>query len=115
MITKNSYLRFLQLVDLIDGLKPRSQLEKIEEHLLNHIALSAAQGRDLLVKDLICLQKIGSLATLHNRIKSLVTSGYIRLVTDDVDIRKKHVVITAKTNKYFEKLSLVIDKKKLIF
>jgi hypothetical protein len=25
------------------------------------------------------------------------------------------VVITAKTNKYFEKLSLVIDKKKLIF
>jgi len=29
-------------------------------------------------------------------------------VTDDVDIRKKHVVITAKTNKYFEKLSLVI-------
>jgi hypothetical protein len=36
-------------------------------------------------------------------------------VTDDVDIRKKHVVITAKTNKYFEKLSLVIDKKKLVF
>jgi DNA-binding MarR family transcriptional regulator len=115
MITKSSYLRFLQLVELVDGLRPRSQLDKFEEHLLNHIALSAAQGRDLLVKDLICLQKIGSLATLHNRIKSLVASGYIRLVTDDVDIRKKHVVITAKTNKYFEKLSLVIDKKKLVF
>jgi DNA-binding MarR family transcriptional regulator len=40
--------------------------------------------------------------------------GYIRLITDDDDNRKKHVVLTAKAHKYYENLSRLIDKKSLI-
>ena len=109
-----SYFRFLQLVNLIENIKPQIVLDKIEILLLDHIALALSQNNDLFVKDLICLSEIGSLATLHNRIKNLVVRGYIRLVADDQDNRKKHVVLTAKARKYYENLSRLIDQKGLI-
>ena len=110
-MTNKSYFRFLQLVNLIEDIKPRIALDKIEILLLDHIALALSQNTDLLVKDLICLSEIGSLATIHNRLKSLVVRGYIRLINDSEDNRKKHVVLTAKARKYYENLSRLIDKK----
>ena len=96
---------------MIEEIKPRIALDKIEILLLDHIALALSQNNDLLVKDLICLSVIGSLATIHNRLKSLVVRGYIRLINDGDDNRKKHVVLTAKARKYYENLSRLIDKK----
>jgi DNA-binding MarR family transcriptional regulator len=113
-MTNKSYFRFLQLVNLIEDIKPRITLDKIEILLLDHIALALSQNTDLLVKDLICLSEIGSLATIHNRLKSLVVLGFIRLINDGDDNRKKHVVLTAKARKYYENLSRLIDKKKVI-
>ena len=113
-MTIKSYFRFLQLVNLIENIKPQISLDKIEILLLDHIALALSQNNDLLVKDLICLSEIGSLATIHNRIKNLVVRGYIRLIADDQDNRKKHVVLTAKARKYYENLSRLIDQKGLI-
>jgi DNA-binding MarR family transcriptional regulator len=109
-----SYFRFLQLISLIEDIKPRIALDKIEILFLDHIALAISQNVDLLVKDLISLSTIGSLATLHNRLKSLEVRGYIRLITDDDDKRKKHVVLTTKARKYYENLSRLIDQKGLI-
>jgi len=109
-----SYFRFLELVNLIADIKPSIALDKFEILLLDHIALALSQNTDLFVKDLICLSEIGSLATLHNRLKNLVVQGYIRLIADDQDSRKKHVVLTAKARKYYENLSRLIDQKELI-
>jgi len=109
-----SYFRFLELFNLIADIKQRINLDKIEILLLDHIALALSQNTDLFVKDLITLSTIGSLATLHSRLKSLVVRGYIRLITDDDDNRKKHVVLTVKAQKYYENLSRLIDQKGLI-
>ena len=109
-----SYFQYLELFNLIADIKPRIALDKIEILLLDHIALALSQNNDLLVKDLICLSEIGSLATIHNRIKNLVVRGYIRLIADDQDNRKKHVVLRAKARKYYENLSRLIDQKGLI-
>ena len=109
-----SYFRFLELFNLIADIKPRINLDKVEILLLDHIALALSQNTDLFVKDLITLSTIGSLATLHSRLKSLVVRGYIRLITDDDDNRKKHVVLTVKAQKYYVNLSRLIDQKGLI-
>ena len=109
-----TYFRFLELVNLITDIKPRIALDKVEILLLDHIALALSQSTDLFVKDLITLSTTGSLATLHNRLKNLVVRGYIRLIADDQDSRKKHVVLTAKARKYYENLSRLIDQKGLI-
>ena len=116
MATKfnQSYFRYLELFNLIADIKPRINLDKVEILLLDHIALALSQNTDLFVKDLITLSTIGSLATLHSRLKSLVVRGYIRLITDDDDNRKKHVVLTVKAQKYYENLSRLIDQKGLI-
>ena len=95
-----SYFQYLELFNLIADIKPRIALDKIEILLLDHIALALNQNTDLFVKDLITLSTIGSLATLHSRLKNLVVRGYIRLIADDQDSRKKHVVLTTKTRKY---------------
>jgi len=112
MATKfnQSYFRYLELFNLIADIKPRINLDKVEILLLDHIALALSQSTDLFVKDLITLSTIGSLATLHSRLKSLVVRGYIRLITDDDDNRKKHVVLTVKAQKYYENLSRLIDQ-----
>jgi DNA-binding MarR family transcriptional regulator len=109
-----SYFRFLELFNLIADIKPRINLDKVEILLLDHIALALSQNTDLFVKDLITLSTIGSLATLHSRLKNLVMRGYIRLIADGDDNRKKHVVLTAKAHKYYENLSRLIDQKGLI-
>ena len=113
-MTIKTYFRYLELCNLIADIKPPINLDKVEILLLDHIALALSQNTDLFVKDLITLSTIGSLATLHNRIKNLVVRGYIRLIPDDQDNRKKHVVLTAKANKYYENLSRLIDKKSVI-
>ena len=109
-----SYFRYLELCNLIADIKPPINLDKVEILLLDHIALALSQNADLLVKDLICLSEIGSLATLHSRLKNLVVRGYIYLIVDDQDSRKKHVVLTAKARKYYENLSRLIDQKESI-
>ena len=113
-MTIKTYFRFLELVNLIADIKPSIALDKVEILLLDHIALALSQNADLFVKDLITLNTIGSLATLHNRLKNLVALGFIRLIVDDQDSRKKHVVLTAKARKYYENLSRLIDQKELI-
>ena len=113
-MTIKTYFRFLELVNLIADIKPSIALDKFEILLLDHIALALSQNADLFVKDLITLNTIGSLATLHSRLKNLVVRGYICLIVDDQDSRKKHVVLTAKARKYYENLSRLIDQKELI-
>ena len=104
-----SYIRFLNMTNAIDFIKPVDHLDSIEESLLNYIALSQLQDQGFLVMDLIALEHLGSRATLHKRIKSLVVKGYIQLITDAQDERKKNVELTSKAYRYFEKLSKLID------
>ena len=109
--TKNlSYIRFLKMIDTFDNIKSADQLDSIEESLLDHIALTMFKDQEMLVMDLIGLESLGSKATLHKRIKKLVIKGYIQLIIDTQDERKKNVVLTPKAYRYYERLSQLIDK-----
>ena len=60
--------------------------------------------------DLISLSEIGSQATLHGRIKNLVSMGYVKLNEDRSDGRKKFVIPTVKAVKHYEYLSACLEK-----
>jgi len=109
-IKPTAYIRFLNYLDSLDRLNPGKKLDSIEEQLLNRITLSASQGKDLLVGDLISLSELGSPATLHGRIKNLVVMGYVKLNEDKADGRKKFVITTAKALKHYEHLSACLEK-----
>jgi len=109
-IKPSAYIRFLNQLDSVDPINLSKKLDLTEEQLLNHIALKTSQGKELLVGDLISLSELGSQATLHGRIKSLVAMGLVKLNEDRTDGRRRFVIPTAKALKHYEQLSTCLEK-----
>ncbi|MBU3617853.1 hypothetical protein [Polynucleobacter sp. JS-Fieb-80-E5] len=99
------FARFLDNVASLPTISPAIRLDLLEEQLLNYILLASFRGGALLVGDIISLKQFGSQATLHGRIKNLVRKGYIRLLDDGLDRRRKLVHLTTKAENYYEQLS----------
>jgi DNA-binding transcriptional ArsR family regulator len=104
-----AYIRFLNLIDVLDRINPSKKLDATEESLLNKIVLSAHQNEIVLVGDLISLSEFGSQATLHGRLKNLRAMGLIDMAAEE-DGRKKHVVPTKLAMKRYEELSKCLEK-----
>ena len=104
-----AYIRFLNYLEAIERVDVK-RLNAIEEQLLDYIALAYVQDRELLVGDLIALSQFGSQATLHGRLKNLVAMGYVKLVENKADGRKKQVIPTSKADKHYEKLSSYLER-----
>jgi DNA-binding transcriptional ArsR family regulator len=104
-----AYIRFLNLIDVLDRINPGKKLDSTEESLLDKIVLSAHQGEVMLVGDLISLSEFGSQATLHGRLKNLRAMGLIDMAAEE-DGRKKHVVPTKLAMKRYEALSKCLEK-----
>lgn len=108
--TKTSpYIRFLNLIDVLDRLNPGKKLDSIEESLLNKIVLSFYSQETILVGDLISMSDLGSQATLHGRLKNLSVMGYIKMAAN-ADGRKKELVPSKAALKRYEEISKCIVK-----
>ena len=59
--------------------------------------------------DVLTLSQLGSQATLHKRLHSLVDDGYLQLKSTE-DGRVKRIELTKKSNKYFADLSEALEK-----
>ncbi|QWE26714.1 hypothetical protein [Polynucleobacter sp. AP-Ainpum-60-G11] len=105
----NLYIRFLNTIDALGRANPGRALDLTEIQLLEYVLLAADKGQTLLVGDLIHLSQFGSQATLHGRIKNLAVLGYLKLVADKADGRKKFVVPTKLAYKYVQFLSDCIE------
>ena len=70
----------------------KRKLDAIEKQLLDQVMIADAARIPLLVGDLLLLDHIGSQATLHGRIQSIKKLGYVKLIENKVDNRKKNVV-----------------------
>ncbi|OYY08786.1 MAG: hypothetical protein B7Y05_04235 [Polynucleobacter sp. 24-46-87] len=105
----NVYIRFLKLVEVLNSKSKIRSLDSIEKHLLNRIMLDDHAGQSILVGDLLKLHLIGSQATLHGRLKNLLSIGYIQLVSQD-DGRKKRVIPTKQAHQIFGALSGCMSK-----
>jgi hypothetical protein len=104
-----AFIRFLNLVDSLDRMNPGKTLDEVERELLGYVLRSTNEGQSLLVGDLLRLDKIGSQATLHGRVKNLSALGYIKLVTDKEDGRRKFVTPTKMAFKYGEFMSKCLE------
>ena len=105
----NLYIRFLNTVETLGRANPGRSLDGVETQLLEYILLSTNKNQTLLVGDLIKLSEFGSQATLHGRIKNLAVLGYLKLVVDKEDGRKKFVTPTKLAFKYAQFLSECIE------
>ena len=108
-IKSSCYIRFLNLIDVLDRINPGKKLDSIEESLLDKIILSFHAKQSILVGDLISLSELGSQATLHGRLKNLSAMGYIKMVENE-DGRKKEVVPSKIAIKRYEEISKCLAK-----
>lgn len=105
---KNSYIRFLNCIEAFETRNNAVALDYIETQLLDMVMISHSKQQELLVGDLLVLANIGSQATLHGRIKNLVKAGYINLVSDLEDGRKKLIMPTKLAIKRYDDLSKLL-------
>ena len=108
--TLPAYLRFMQLAESFDRMNLTSKLDHVEKELLDKLISAYYNGEFPLMGDLIALKMIASQATLHSRIKSLIAKGYIDIVADDEDSRKKHLVPTRLALTFYANLSDALVK-----
>jgi hypothetical protein len=101
----NSYIRFLNLVEVMATKSKIRSLDSIEKMLLNQIMVDDDLGNLILVGDLLNLSSFGSQATLHGRLKNLHSIGYIQLIEQE-DARKKR---DTPTNKAYKRIALLSD------
>jgi hypothetical protein len=103
------YLRFLQLSDSIRGLPTLPALDPLEERILAWIARVAQQGDRLSVRDMLAHEEFGAPATIHGRLKSLRSKGWITLA-DTEDARRKQIELTREALDHFARLSRLMVK-----
>ena len=107
MYNSHKYETYLHFIEALEALKKMPQfppLDSIETELLNEISLCWKRGNSLLVNEAISIDKIGSRATLHARIKNLRKKGYVDF-HNDIDGRKKIIKPTMLAMGYFSTLS----------
>lgn len=101
------YMRFLQLSEAIRGLPTLPALDPLEERILAGIARAAQQGERLCVRDMMARQELGAPATIHARLKSMRSKGWITLA-DTEDARRKQIELTREALQHFARLSRVM-------
>lgn len=104
-----SYIRFLNLIDILDRINPGKKLDSVEESLLDKIILSFHAKQSILVGDLISMAELGSQATLHGRLKNLSAMGFIKMAANE-DGRKKEVVPSKAAVKRYDEISKCLEK-----
>jgi hypothetical protein len=103
------YLYFIEATEALKKMPLFPILDSIETDLLNEISLRWQKGNSLLVNEAISLEKIGSRATLHARIKNLRQKGYVDF-HNDIDGRKKILKPTMLATGYFSALSQLLEQ-----
>jgi DNA-binding MarR family transcriptional regulator len=106
----NAYIRFLNIVDALNRSNPGRTLDCLEVQLLEFIMQKESRNIPLLVGDLIGLSRLGSQATLHGRLKNLSILGYVKLVSNKEDARKKSIIPTKLAIKYVQFMSDCLER-----
>lgn len=98
------YLRFLNLLKALDNPSAKA-LDATSRKLLEIISIEAAlHQRHFTVNELLAMKDIGSQASIHKKLHSLVQDGYITLETQE-DARVKRALPTKQANKFFSEIN----------
>jgi DNA-binding MarR family transcriptional regulator len=85
------YLQFLGSKESRARTNPAKKLDSLEILLLEQVLLSDYRNQALLVSDLIAFRQLGSPATLHGRLKALISKGFLKTSSSERDARMKYI------------------------
>jgi DNA-binding MarR family transcriptional regulator len=109
-MSKNIYLRFLTLLQTIEGKGELPSLDLDAKKLLETIAVQHFQGKSLTVTEAMTLSHIASPATIHRKLNVLREIGLIETLHEGTNRRTKYLVPTAQANRYFDEHSNIMHQ-----
>lgn len=111
-LKKTKSLHYLRFLHLMRTVKESMQInaDPIEEQMLNLLGALWYEGKKVTVLEAMALLPDISATTLHRRLKTLRTKGFISMDMDEQDNRVKYVVPTAMASEYFSKLGKSLEE-----
>lgn len=110
MNSKDIYVRFLTLLQALQSKELGTSLDTTAEKLLEMLSVQHGLGQTLTVTEAMEMHSIASPATIHRKLDELRVQGWVEFVHEGTNRRTKYLVPSAKTNKYFDKVSKLMAK-----
>ena len=110
MKSKLAYVRFLELIQTIEGRGALSEMDLDAKKLLEVIVVSDSKGKTLTVTDTMQMSHIASPATIHRKLETLRQLGFIANEYVGENRRTKYLKPTSAATKYFEQVGSVMQK-----
>jgi Fe2+ or Zn2+ uptake regulation protein len=104
------YLRFLTLLQTIEGKGEIPSLDLDAKKLLETIAVRNEQGKPLTVTEAMAMAHIASPATIHRKLDLLREIGMIDTHFEGTNRRTKFLVPTQQATQYFQTHSKVMNQ-----
>ncbi len=105
----DTWISFRNLLDNVTSGTEYAKLDLIGQRLLEWIAVRNQREEPLYVQEIVMKSEVASPATIHKGIASLERDGWITLVTDSVDSRRRIVKISSQAERLLAKLSRGVD------
>ena len=105
-----SFVRFLKTLESQRTKNPCKDLDATEINLLHFVLVASEINERILVGDLLKLSHYGSQATLHAKVKGLVSKGFLILQSNSDDGRQKFVIPSKTAIKYSSFMSDCLSK-----
>ncbi len=110
MKSKFAYVRFLELIQTIEGRGGLSDMDLDAKKLLEVIVVSDARGNTLTVTDTMQMSAIASPATIHRKLDTLRQMGLIANEYEGENRRTKYLKPTTAALKYFDQVGSMMAK-----
>lgn len=110
MDSKQIYMRFLNLIQALDGGSSAPQMDLDAKKLLEVVSVRHDLGKSLTVTEAMALHHIASPATIHRKLDQLRELGMIDTVFEGKNRRTKYLVATEVAHDYFAKLGEAMHK-----
>jgi DNA-binding MarR family transcriptional regulator len=100
--------KFIEVINFLNHSTRTLELTGSERDILFRIYLIHLTKRNFLVGDIVEQKDLGSVSTLHYKLKLLRIKGYLKYKNHSKDERKKQVFLSKKSIDYFEQLKSLI-------
>ena len=106
---KNYYIQFLNLLKALEHPPKAPDIDVTSKLILDEVAIGVAKDEMLTVSDVMGLKHIGSPATLHRKLNTLIDAHMVDPVFHGNNRRTKYIALTNEGESYFRRLSDAIQ------
>ncbi len=112
-LMNNSTLTYFNYLEIIRKSYPTGlilSVDPISCLILDEIALHEKNENPLTITSMMAFLHIASQATIHRKLKQLISDGYVKSECVGANRRTKHLTVTRLALRYYKTLSQIMNK-----